>query len=414
MANKRVNPVLTLGLCLGVLTGCSRQEPASLDEALALYRENKLEQALPLFERLVAQDKENAETHAWLAETYRRLGEKDEAVKTARRALEIDPCNSFAHTVIAEASNPLVGVWEKSDSDTTWVHLMKAGQCDSTNGNPWLLTWGEAIHRGDLEMMRKSLAAMVETGFLTKAALAYGRWMLRGLPENAILLTNGDMDTYPPCAVQEAEGFRTDVVVVNRGLLSKEWFARFIRDHRGVELPFDDAQLEGLAAHKGPHGNLVSPSDQIFRGWADQKAQGLLDRPLAVAVTVEESYFSEIKDNLRYAGAFMLWHDGTANGTPDTTSMRASLSGVGTHDFAGPWVSEQDRSPIRRLYTKNVVRNVTATALTYTEQLIEAKRLSEAGRWVNWTEEVERNTELGPVSTERVAQLKGALSKMPQ
>jgi len=48
-------------------------------------------------------------------------------------------------------------------------------------------------------------------GFLHQAALAYGRAELRTLPPDALLLTNGDMDTYPAQAVQVTEGFRTDV-----------------------------------------------------------------------------------------------------------------------------------------------------------------------------------------------------------
>ncbi len=276
--------------------------------------------------------------------------------------------------------------------------------------------FGDLGQRGAVhgQVARRRMAEIVKTGFLTKAALAYGRWMLRALPEKAILITNGDMDTYPPYAVQEVEGFRRDVAIVNRGLLNKEWFARFIRDHAAVPLPFDDEQLELLAAYKDPQGNLVTPSDQIFRAWADQKANGSLVQPLAVAVTVEESYFSAIKDNLRYGGPFYQWHDEAARGTPDTASMRASLVGVDPNDFAGPWVSENDHSPIRRLYTKNVVRNVTATAIAYSESLIEGKRLSEAERWVSWAEELERNSQLGPVFTEKITRLKEVLSEMPR
>ncbi len=219
MPISRFTLIITLTPLLSILTACSKHQPASFDEALALYRQNKLEQALPLFENLVVQDSTNPEKCVWLAETYRRLGKKQEAVNTARRALTLGPCSSFAHTVIAEASNPVIGEWAQASSDTTWFHLMKAIECDSTDAHPWLLVFGEAMHRGEPAMMRRSLRRLVETGFLTKAALAYGRWMLRALPENAILLTNGDMDTYPPCAVQEVEGFRKDVVIVNRGTL---------------------------------------------------------------------------------------------------------------------------------------------------------------------------------------------------
>jgi hypothetical protein len=54
MNSPRLILVSALALLLGASGGCSKGQPADLNEALALYHENKLEQALPLFEELVA------------------------------------------------------------------------------------------------------------------------------------------------------------------------------------------------------------------------------------------------------------------------------------------------------------------------------------------------------------------------
>jgi tetratricopeptide (TPR) repeat protein len=410
-AHPHVGSAWWISILFCAFISCSGPSSTSFEGALTLYRENKLEQALPQFERLAAQDEKNAEVLTWLAETYRRLGRKGDAVRTARLALGSDPCNSFAHTVLAEAMNPVVGGWEESNSDSTWVHLMKAVECDSTDGNPWLLVWGESIRRGDPEMLRKSLEALVHSRFLTKAALAYGRWMLRALPPNAILLTNGDMDTYPPCAVQEVEGFRKDVVVVNRGTLNTVWYARFIRDREGVMLPFSDAELERLSAYRDSRGAVQTPSDQIFSRWVDQKSSGSFGRPLAITVTVDEGFYSDIKSHLRFGGPFWLWQEAPSDRAPDMALMKASLEGQQPDDFSGPWVSDRDRSPIRRVQTKHLVQNITATVLAYCTLLMEASRLSEAERWLSWAEELESKSELGPTFTEKIAQLKKDLAR---
>lgn len=82
---------------------------------------------------------------------------------------------------------------------------------------------------------------------------------------------------------------------------------RSIRDYAGVPLPLDEA--EELKAYKDHQENLVTPSDQIFRKWVEQKSKGSFNRPITVVVTVDTGFLSCIKNNMRFAGAFLQWHD---------------------------------------------------------------------------------------------------------
>ena len=56
------------------------------------------------------------------------------------------------------------------------------------------------------------------------AALDWGKNYLKNLPENAVIFTRGDNDTFPLWYVQEVEGYRTDVRVCNYMLASGYWY----------------------------------------------------------------------------------------------------------------------------------------------------------------------------------------------
>ncbi len=57
-------------------------------------------------------------------------------------------------------------------------------------------------------------------------ALEQARSYLNSCEPNAILFTYGDNDTYPLWYVQEVEGYRTDIRVINYGLMGADWCIR--------------------------------------------------------------------------------------------------------------------------------------------------------------------------------------------
>jgi len=63
---------------------------------------------------------------------------------------------------------------------------------------------------------------------------------LKGCDRNSVLVTFGDNDTFPLWYVQEVEGYRTDVRVLNHMLASGHWYVQqmFSKVYESDPLPF--------------------------------------------------------------------------------------------------------------------------------------------------------------------------------
>lgn len=102
--------------------------------------------------------------------------------------------------------------------------------------------------------------------------------MLKSAPKNAILITNGDYDTYPAWYLQE-KGIRDDIIVVNRSLLNLNEYVRFLLK-RGLPLNLSEEDLNSLK-HKKKNGEFITKSDQLIVMLIKQN-----ERPLVFSTTV--------------------------------------------------------------------------------------------------------------------------------
>jgi hypothetical protein len=325
-----------------------------LAAAVARYHENRLEAAESLLESVVLLEPENDEAMLWLGETMVRLRVPASARTLARRVLDRRPCSSWAHTIVAEASSPQYMDWRGANYDTVWVHLRAATRCDSTDGNAWLGTVFAAARRGDSALYTSSLQRLVSTGFLTSSAFAYQRWLLRQLPDSAMLITAGDLDAYPALALQATEGLRPDVIVIATPLLNEPWYVRRLRDQGHLLFPLpEDLPLDSLRDAYRPFMDTTAHravylSDFILAVWRRAEMHGALPRRVVIAASVGDSALHNVRGGGAFAlaGGYYIPIHSADTSAVDTARLRRNLGAVDGRALGGPVTTPADRGSI--------------------------------------------------------------------
>ena len=129
----------------------------------------------------------------------------------------------------------------------------------------------------------------------------YGYNLLNFLEEDAVLITNGDNDTFPLWYLQEVEGLRKDVEIVNLSLVQINWYVRQLKE-RGLPLSFTFEEIDRMHPYwaRDPDTGqlrLVTLRDITIH---DLIRENNWERPVYFAVTVDD--FMGYDDHLQLEG----------------------------------------------------------------------------------------------------------------
>jgi tetratricopeptide (TPR) repeat protein len=175
--------------------------------------------------------------------------------------------------------------------------LEKAAALDPSYLEPWHSLVVVYLSRDDREKTDVALRRILDGGGVQDEVMDFNYNMIAALDVNAILITNGDNDTYPGWILTRIVKHRPDVTVVNRSLLNTEWYASsIVKD--GVPPFVTKAGRDSLSAQISADYQLVKQgkmqlSDLAFLG--DRLIVRIIDaaqragRPVYFACTIDEN-----------------------------------------------------------------------------------------------------------------------------
>ncbi|MFQ6104921.1 MAG: tetratricopeptide repeat protein, partial [Candidatus Glassbacteria bacterium] len=146
-----------------------------------------------------------------------------------------------------------------ADNEEAITYLERAVTLDPSYIDPWFSLVVNYMIRDDHQQTDVALQRLLESGAIAEEVMDYSYNMLLALDRDAILITNGDNDTYPGWILTRLLNHRPDVIIVNRSLLNTDWYPLYVI-REGVPRFITSDELEKLRdSTKPPYSEILIP-----------------------------------------------------------------------------------------------------------------------------------------------------------
>lgn len=309
------------------------------------YERNMLDSAQVYMEEHLKKHPKELPTLSFYAELMRRQKNFERADSMADKVLALDSSDGGAWLVKGDVRNPQYGKNEVQDSSRNkYDYYYSEGlKRDSTDGNLWEVMLFSTMQKGDWDQYRRGLRRLYSHGHFTSKVLAIGRLYLKQLPQDAILITMGDMDTYPLLAVQEAEELRQDVTIMNYSLMNLPWYLKVVCSHWNIAPPISAQEIDSLKLERIP-GNRYE-----YRTIAKQYLDTLATfngrkRPLCIVFSSPRATYSGLV--VQTKGHYMEVLDSLPDAFYDLEKMASTRGLITPEEMKGDFISTKETSPL--------------------------------------------------------------------
>lgn len=160
-----------------------------------------------------------------------------------------------------------------------------------------------AMVASPIQMLAKNYTTHDRSG--RYIAWDYSYNMLMSCEENAIIFTNGDNDTFPLWYLQEVDGIRTDVRIVNLSLLNTDWYIRQLKDLEPVvPIAMRDSEIDrlGLVPWKKQQVKVPVPANygqEFVNEFQNYRKSGSLQAPTEITFEIKPTLNTQYGSMLR-------------------------------------------------------------------------------------------------------------------
>lgn len=160
-------------------------------------------------------------------------------------------------------------------------------------------------------------------GGFTEPFLEFNRQLINSCDPNAILITSGDMITIPIWYLQQIEGYRKDVTIVDGNMVHTAWYVKFLKHKNNLRIIYNDVTIDTIEYQQWATQAVTIPYEDTLRqgfSWdlrpTYQKKyllkgdkillhilqQNFYHRPIYFNSTADSTYHLHLDDYLRHEG----------------------------------------------------------------------------------------------------------------